>query len=127
MALMPTLRRLTAWLAACSTHGIHGTDESSHVQLAWIFAEICNPDSLAAFQCRSARGPGPTSEREYSPTIDFTPPRTIGMSHSLTLCRIADFGSRAIVPSESSSFQPQSQAMSFCLPPAALMPRANVE
>ena len=44
-----------------------------------------------------ARGPGPTAEIEYSPTLLLIPPRSIGMSHSLTDISQTDFGSRAMM------------------------------
>src|SRR5438309_1658998 len=52
------------------------------------------------------------AEIEYSPTTLFTPPRWMGMLHSLTLMRATSRGSRSIMASAHSSFQPQSQTIS---------------
>src|SRR5207248_9349590 len=71
------------------------------------------PASRASFQCEVARGPGPTVDIEYSPTLDFTPPRTIGIDHSLTDCSHTLLGSVRIISAASPSFHPQSHTITF--------------
>ena len=44
-----------------------------------------------------ARGPGPTAEIAYSPTLLSIPPRSIGKDHSLTDISQTDFGNRAMM------------------------------
>ena len=61
-------------------------------------------------------------EMEYSPTAVATPPRLIGMPHSLTLMNRASRGSWAMMLSTQSSCQPQSQTINFCPLPARRMP-----
>ena len=46
--------------------------------LNWTSAVVFSPACLATAQCLTARGPGPTEEIEYSPTLVWTPPRSIG-------------------------------------------------
>jgi len=61
-------------------------------------------------------------EIEYSPMAVATPPRLMGMPHSLTLMKATSGGSCAMIFSTQSSCQPQSQTMSFCPRPACRMP-----
>ena len=79
---------------------------------------ICgnSPARLAAAQCLTARGPGPTAEIEYSPTSVFIPPRSIGLDHSLTDISQTDFGNRVMISCASPwPFQPQSDKMTLAL------------
>src|SRR4051794_35964827 len=91
----------------CMT-GMYGTAEISHVLLNCTFAMLATPAALARSQLRVARGPGPTTEMEYSPTVVRTPPRFTGAYHSLMLRTLLSFGSRGISFSDSASPQPQS-------------------
>src|SRR3954447_20727873 len=93
--------------------GRDGTADSSQLLFACTFATVLSPAARASCQCRLARGPGPTADRLYSPTVAFTPPRSSGRDHSLTDMSQHDFGSRAIVGPAQSSGQPQSQAMTL--------------
>ena len=62
-----------------------------------------------------ALGPGPTEEIEYSPTVVFTPPRVMGLDHSLTDINHVDFGNVSITSAAHASFQPQSQTITLAL------------
>src|SRR5690606_628030 len=94
--------------------GIYGTALISQELLAWILAMVFNPCSCAIFQCRRARGPGPIAEMEYSPTLPFTPPRSISKSHSLTLIsNVLSVASAGIIPAAQPSGHPQSHTISF--------------
>src|SRR5688572_16341672 len=99
--------------ASRSITGRYGTADSSHVQFNCRLPAVFSPAAFASAQCFVARGPGPTTEREYSPTSVFTPPRVIGSDHSLTDISQQDLGSAAIASAAHSSFQPQSQAITF--------------
>src|ERR1700677_1386260 len=69
---------------------------------------VFSPASRAHAQTCFARGPGPETEMEYSPTFVSTPPRCTGASHSLTLRQPTSFGNNGIVRRASSMPQPQS-------------------
>src|SRR5688500_18718823 len=89
--------------------------------LAWTLATVLRPRDLASCQCRVARGPGPTAEMEYSPTVVLTPPRSSGRDHSLTdWSQVRGrLGRAAMVSAADASGQPQSQAMTLALGAAA--------
>src|SRR5688572_3160075 len=96
--------------------GRYGRLASSHVLLNWSSAAGFTPASVAAAQCRSARGPGPTADSEYSPTTVLIPPRSMGLDHSLTDISKTDFGKRAMISLASPwPFQPQSETTTFAL------------
>src|ERR1019366_2224442 len=63
---------------------------------------------------------------EYSPTVVATPPRLIGIPHSLTLMNLASRGSWAMMLSSQSSCQPQSQTIKVWPWPARSMPLKKV-
>ena len=46
---------------------MYGTADISHVTLSCIFAAVFRPCLRAIDQFRFARGPGPTTDIEYSP------------------------------------------------------------
>src|SRR5512139_648509 len=79
----------SASLRQCSTTsgstGIQGTAEISQVLLNCVLASVFSPCRLAISQLRVARGPGPTTDMEYSPTVVLTPPRFTVCDHSLML------------------------------------------
>jgi len=88
---------LWACAATRSSTGRQGRLAISQVLLNWISAPIFSPACRAACQCASARGPGPTEEMEYSPTVLGMPPRSMGRSHSLTDISQAVRGRRAMM------------------------------
>src|SRR5581483_5599279 len=111
MPLTPDRSRFSQWRATRSATGMNGTAEISQVLLNWVFAMVRTPALAAAFQFAVARGPGPTTEIEYSPTSVRTPPRSIGVLHSLTLRYRISRGRRGIRLRHSSAGHPQSQAI----------------
>ena len=84
------------------------------------------PSRSALAQLRLARGPGPTTEIEYSPTCVSTPPLTTGCSHSLMLMKRTSFGSSGMRFADRSSPQPQSQAMTSAVGLALRTPSRKV-
>ena len=74
-----------------------GTVDSSQELFNCTLATVLSPDLRASFPVCAARGPGPTAESEYSPTLVARPPRTIGSDHSLTDCSQTGLGSRAMM------------------------------
>src|SRR6185503_4681006 len=122
-SLIPVWRRLNACCATLCIAGIYGTADSSHVLAAWIFAMAWSPRFRAVCQWRVARGPGPTEEIEYSPTALFTPPRSMGRLHSLTLMSDTPVGRRLIASGAQASFQPQSQTNNSAPVFASAIPR----
>jgi len=54
---------------------MYGTAEISQVALNFTLAIGLMPCRIAKAQLRCPRGPGPTTEMEYSPTLVSTPPR----------------------------------------------------
>ena len=116
MPLIPDSTSPAQCLATRLATGIYGTAEISQVLLNCAFAMDRTPASFARRQLAAARGPGPTTDIEYSPTSVATPPRSIGMLHSLTLSRRVSRGSLGISSRHISSGQPQSQTItSACL------------
>src|SRR5690606_20790273 len=88
--------------------------DNSQVLLNCTFATVLRPADLASAQCRTARGPGPTDEMEYSPTFDGTPPLSIGLAHSLTDISQTDSGNLEITSGASPCpCQPQSQTITL--------------
>src|SRR5690348_11395002 len=105
---------------------MYGTAEISQVLFAWILARLSRPAARARDHFRAARGPGPGTEIEYSPTLDSTPPRRTGASHSLTLRSRASLGSSGIRFSARLSPQPQSQMIRFAVGLCRRIPARNV-
>src|SRR4051794_26088674 len=100
--------------ATRSMTGRYGTADSSHELLSCTFATVLRPACFARAQWRVARGPGPTADIEYSPTVDRTPPRSIGNPHSLTDMSHEPGGDFAISSGASPwPCQPQSQTIIF--------------
>ena len=112
---MPARKRFSACRATRFGTGMYGTAEISQVLLNWVLAIATRPASRASFQCAVARGPGPTTEIEYSPISVRTPPRSIGMLHSLTLNSFVLGGSLGIRLRAISEGHPQSQVMTSAL------------
>src|SRR6266851_7523572 len=108
--------RLRICSSTSSITGRYGTLAISHVLLNWISVAVFSPACLAAAQCWTARGPGPTAEMEYSPTLDSIPPRSIDLDHSLTDISQTDFGKSAMMSLASPwLFQPQSDTITLPL------------
>ena len=87
---------------------------------------VRTPSRSALAQLRLARGPGPTTEMEYSPTSVSTPPLDTGCSHSLMLMKRTSLGSSGMSLADRSSPQPQSQAMTSAVEPALRTPSRKV-
>src|SRR5215471_7095453 len=110
--------------ATRSRTGRYGTVDSSHVLLSCIFATVLRPACRANDQCLVARGPGPTADNEYSPTVVLIPPRAIGNDHSLTDISQLDLGRALITSGATASGQPQSQTITFALALPPCTPRS---
>src|SRR5260370_18164840 len=87
---------------------MYGTAEISHVLLNCVLAIVRRPALRASRQFSVARGPGPTTEIEYSPISVLIPPRSIGVLHSLTLWKRVSAASLGIRLRHISPRQPQS-------------------
>ena len=85
---MPACVRFVQCRAISCGTGIYGTAEISQVLLNCVFAIVRMPASRARPQFFFARGPGPTTEIEYSPISVFIPPRS--MDAPLTDAHVAD-------------------------------------
>src|SRR5688500_1424234 len=116
--------RPRACSATRSSTGSHGIEESSQVQLACTLATVLSPAAFASCQWRCARGPGPTTERLYSPTVTLAPARLMGIDHSLTDMSCTALGSLAMVSGAAASCHPQSHAITFALGLARWTPRS---